>query len=993
MGQRALAAAFGSPQDPMGARLVFVWFTNVFALHKDESTRLVRPALLGVLRHNPALLPSMVERAYGYENPEEAAAYALTVAVAYTTGEVALQPAVAITFALYMMLSGCEEVRAAAADMAALVSQRELSKSYDLATRSACYDAQLEKIGAVYDQLAADFPHLVKPVVAEAFARLRIVDDPGRERLLRFVKPWMVHMALAPKSASLEEAAAFLEQLTLITLDFDRLFFRHVQDMWLALAATGDNAQRVVNFLVSQGVSKRNTHFLTVARKVAVLLARAQPDMTAAALVSEFESRGKVSFPEDALPPPDEIALITAENARRAMKDSWEKDAKYKFEREIDAKPLSRADVSLVMLLDVLVEHHAGIVASSAVVLHACLMNLDDAHAHVRQMSKRVLFSLVNLLEGGQAERKAELLAALRVDCNEPLYEPCDIRCEADSQLATIVDHVAALCSEEVCAGIADRAVRTLAHAGDEHSKTRSMQLLVALKRKPCQAILVPVFRVLADNASDYLSQLALEALHTVSTMVKYSSEAELLAFPQVLWLAVALLLSEIPDEYHIGAQLLLVLIEKLNFGEEGAQNMVASSFPKDWACEFSGLQTLVLKGLLSESTLQNSVQLLQAFTLLECDALVELGPTRLVDNLLGQLPWLVAKLHTQGQEERKAAMAVATVCNLLQQPDLGQVFRNYADGKYTEAEVFLNDFAKIFCAKNLVGHEIRALTFLWEVRFEGPPMLHIPSMQVARALMLHLDLTNQELGQSMLVHLFVLKQALEFDDWKYVAGVFDAVLTHAKKPIKFDDFYSVSELNKIGTKFEPRKGKTWDSDDKGRARVLDALGKVMLSLGDCSAQAISDGRTEDELFPEVEMGKVYSGAYSDVLLKEGGGCKLAPMPNPHRRILRVRDQKDVEERRHTRSMTLRMTQPPPSPRRSQLSARGDAPAPSKLSSSSASSDDFPPPPPPARDANDQAPPPPHRPSTMPPPRAGAPPPSERFPPPPVEVAPPPPPR
>ena len=113
-------------------------------------------------------------------------------------------------------------------------------------------------------------------------------------------------------------------------------------------------------------------------------------------------------------------------------------------------------------------------------------------------------------------------------------------------------------------------------------------------------------------------------------------------------------------------------------------------------------------------------MEMLQGFTLLECDALVELGPTRLVDNLVGQMPWLAMHVGNVGVGEKKAAASIATVCNLLQQPDLGQVFRNYADDTYTDANEFLDDFARLFCASNLKGHEIRALTFLCETRFEG---------------------------------------------------------------------------------------------------------------------------------------------------------------------------------------------------------------------------------------------------------------------------------
>jgi hypothetical protein len=46
------------------------------------------------------------------------------------------------------------------------------------------------------------------------------------------------------------------------------------------------------------------------------------------------------------------------------------------------------------------------------------------------------------------------------------------------------------------------------------------------------------------------------------------------------------------------------------------------------------------------------AIRMLQAFTLLECDELVDVGKTRLVDNIIGQLPWLSLEIYNKAPSD-----------------------------------------------------------------------------------------------------------------------------------------------------------------------------------------------------------------------------------------------------------------------------------------------------------------------------------------------------
>jgi len=110
------------------------------------------------------------------------------------------------------------------------------------------------------------------------------------------------------------------QKLTVITLDFGEVFADLVQRLWLGLASLGTNATSIIHYLLSQGVGRRSLEFLNVGRRLASLLVRTQADQVVRALVPEFEFWEKVAYPEDALPPPDEVAILTAELALRAVR-------------------------------------------------------------------------------------------------------------------------------------------------------------------------------------------------------------------------------------------------------------------------------------------------------------------------------------------------------------------------------------------------------------------------------------------------------------------------------------------------------------------------------------------------------------------------------------------------------------------------------------------------------------------------------------------------
>src|SRR5690606_33969810 len=100
-------------------------------------------------------------------------------------------------------------------------------------------------------------------------------------------------------------------------------------------------------------------------------------------------------------------------------------------------------------------------------------------------------------------------------------------------------------------------------------------------------------------------------------------------------------------------------LLDKLDFANlDTASFLLGPHAPKGWSPSYKGVQPLVLKGLTSEVTEAETIILLRKFMPLlpKTQVLDENPTTRLLDNIVGLLIWVIDRFKTpEGREVASA--------------------------------------------------------------------------------------------------------------------------------------------------------------------------------------------------------------------------------------------------------------------------------------------------------------------------------------------------
>lgn len=178
--------------------------------------------------------------------------------------------------------------------------------------------------------------------------------------------------------------------------------------------------------------------------------------------------------------------------------------------------------------------------------------------------------------------------------------------------------------------------------------------------------MLARLSNTIADK-SDEIRGFALEIILTLTDVVKFMDHAQLEQFPQMFWAAVACLYSPYEAEHAEALVLLEIVLEKYGFSNE-----LASSFPKNWASEFEGLQPLLLKGLQFESAEEKTFTILSSIMLVDNPPLIDPSETRLLYLFLGSLCRLLHGLDVGSDtDEHASAVQLST--------ELTQLFEWYA--------------------------------------------------------------------------------------------------------------------------------------------------------------------------------------------------------------------------------------------------------------------------------------------------------------------------
>eukprot|EP01087_Luapelamoeba_hula_P008915 TRINITY_DN2269_c1_g1_i10.p1 TRINITY_DN2269_c1_g1~~TRINITY_DN2269_c1_g1_i10.p1 ORF type:complete len:2503 (-),score=428.99 TRINITY_DN2269_c1_g1_i10:100-7608(-) len=581
-------------------------------------------------------------------------------------------------------------------------------------------------------RLAKQNPKLVAPMVAEMVHRLEGCTGSEQKQILTTIIPWIQemnsHLYKEDSFLSDSEVEDLLQNFLVITLLYADSHPIHVQKIWTTLAAEDNSIATVINFLLNFGVKKKSALFIPLAKKVITFFGRAASQVTVDTLVNELSSLESAPTKKD-----DRPAKILSSGTVRAHQGSGSLSATSGTLTNLsslmpetrDYSAPARGHLALIFLAELAFEIKDEFLGHLPVILHQVFLGLDAANSLVCDHSRVLLLNLIHSLVVERLQSESEIPENcsgyedaldleehfLKAHENKQLWAAEDItirRIELQStkELDNLVKRVVAIFAteEKLRDEWSTESLKWAISCPSSHLAARSYQVYRALL--PCVTkgitpvhVLDCMFSRCRTRTGDNLS-VSLEILITLQAMVDTLDSAKFWLFREIFWAAVALLHSDYEQEYLQAVKVLSKLVTRFNFSDLAVQNVFLSVMPKAWEPPFTGLQSLVMRGLLSESTYEPCTDLIIKFTLMPCPQLFFPEPKRLLANILGLLPWL--SLHITEQDPTHkcwTAFSNLAEASSATYPKLAKVFQNCKKRHYPSMDAFFADLYKPFAS------------------------------------------------------------------------------------------------------------------------------------------------------------------------------------------------------------------------------------------------------------------------------------------------------
>mmetsp|Transcript_18198 Transcript_18198/g.70339 ORF Transcript_18198/g.70339 Transcript_18198/m.70339 type:complete len:1556 (+) Transcript_18198:630-5297(+) len=880
------------------------WASSVFADSGNGSARnlmkrLAQDAVVNLLRSNTdkkgALFNLLVDYCYACPTGMSASSwYFMTIVRIFLSGKLPLKPEVLLLLGLHKLGSADKMVAQNSMLLLQDLCRQQFPGKYPFVYYSNSFQSRAVSQQAVATQIAANYAdQLTQPMVEEGLHRYLAVDDVERGRILVILEPFLSNIRLQSSKITADTTIALLERLAVLTMvGSTGRHLAETDNLWLALTTNKHNVIMVLNFLISLAVNTRSTAAIGVGCSVALLMARKMPKETCEKLVSELcnvEKEGERISEED-----HSLQFMKEVESLATMPKGWALDMRQLFHSVHKNRPLSRCNVALMLLQEVVLIAYDSLVPHLPLVVLQAVLGLDSSNEEIQESAKAVLANL--LFKAMDTAAYEENLGFIRT-----LAEP---RLFGHSSFWTKGDHICRTGDVSTSAGddpvrvfvstytgllgveglgreLAMLAVRRASTCRDEHYKCRMLQLFRILGH-PLQAdvmhYLVAVIKEHYEhrNPAESTRSVLFETLLALQAAAQatWAQGEGVDEVPQLWWTVIACLHSDNKKEFVIAADLLAVILQNIDFDNSEVQALFASSPPGYWEVPFAGVQPLLLKGLTAEETTAVPRTLLTEFITLPWGAVIDSSPHRLLDNALAILPWMV---HATNNDEESAA-AIHMASNLQKAfadraPAVAAVLQQFAQGEFMGARDFLDQFAPPFYEALVKGSELRAFTFLLGIVRFGPPDMRSSCLEVCRALFFVTDASSPAMKLKSSAMIYEYAKLVQTDNWKDAIDVLDAIVQSSAKAglekFEFIMFPNPSIVNKIVDRMETAHD-PWTDADRKKSTILTILSDVLTRTGDPSTFQAYDtvqDREYLEQFPKLVPGEVHcQGAHGDVL-------------------------------------------------------------------------------------------------------------------------------
>jgi hypothetical protein len=614
-----------------------------------------------------------------------------------------------------------------------------LSVSHPLYVFSAPSDGVRSVLVSVCSALAAEAPALTMQVFARVVEMIpKCPSDVTAARCIDSVAPWLANLSSLGDSgqpADSEAVRGVIDVLLQWTLQLGRTHAQAISMLWAQLGRT-----RVVAFVFKQLIAY--VHTLSDIRGVCL----------------------------------DALHMITREQPEAILKLMCEIASLQSWREELTHDVSS---ASVAVFPSVITQcSTADLIPCLPVILLRCLLAFDTPVPHIAHHARccvsQLLFHFVmHAPHHVDSPIVADALALSELLGSAAPMWSRDLDISGDDGRTDTVKVVAETTNRVlncICAGcpplsegdsdgtlpsrLADLALEWSLECADRHLASRCFQIFRTLAASctcdDAMRVLDLVGSVLGSTPSSPSSiAFAIEGVNTMLFMVQLLPAKKLVLLPQLFWGCVAMLHTPFVLLYDKSLSLTLELVTRLNLEDSYTQQVLFATMPRAWDPPFKGIQPLIMRGLLSPVTQALCRKALHVVCNLPCALLFDAGPSRILMNITGQLPWMLLNYDGSGGANA-VAQRLCAACEERGFTKLSKVFNRVARGAYSSAEALLADLRRPLCETFLQDQITQAIVHVTQLLERGPEIHHRPALLILHAIMSQCEATPPSITISL---------------------------------------------------------------------------------------------------------------------------------------------------------------------------------------------------------------------------------------------------
>ena len=536
----------------------------------------------------------------------------------------------------------------------------------------------------------------------------------------------------------------------------------------------------------------------------------------------------------------------------------------------------ARGHLALVLIAEISFEKIATqVVNHLPVLLQQIFLGLDNINRLVYDHCRILLQNLIEMLVLDRERRKdnyleseaylegQQLVEFLKSRERKPFWVRENIaeshsKNRSSEHLKTLVNQVAKVLSGKYTKLIESWGAEAHAWAincPDDHWRCRSLQIFRTLNPTPTSEIVVDLIHLLLKEVKEleYAARspcgIVLEILYTLQKMVDNMDSNRIVLFNQIFWSSVALLRTDFEVIYNQAVILLSIIIDHVDFNEKAVQSVLLASKPQNWKPDFLGIQPMLLKGLLSEQTYLNAIEVLSNIAPLPLDEIFHNDPSRMVTNMLGLLPWMCSNLGNSSEIAKciKKAELIAIACKRTRLNELFEVFSKLHT--YSNVSLFLDDWSEAFAKSFFPQFGVFTFTFLLELLQQGPSKYHRSILWLLHSLTKNFDINQKEINSKIPSWFGLVVQFINADLWREALQVLSASVQQCpltSSQIDISNLPSYRANQKI-TYFKNVFG-------EGTISVVNSISKILSKSDVRSSENVISPRAFSKFFSSDDM-------------------------------------------------------------------------------------------------------------------------------------------